>query len=123
MPFQNSIVLFCTQNKRRSSTPACSLPIYNFLHHDLVRSVSDAVHLPHPRLRFAGLQPLRHTLGICVLFYQPKKEFLRLLLDVCKVAVQYPSGQQVIIQYPMMLLQINSPPLAVNADGAFFFGR
>ncbi len=57
------------------------------------------------------------------MFYQPKKEFLRLLLDVCKVAVQYPSGQQVIIQYPMMLLQINSPPLAVNADGAFFFGR
>ena len=57
------------------------------------------------------------------MFYQPKKEFLRLLLDVCKVAVQYPSGQQVIIQYPMMLLQINSPPLTVNADGTFFFGR
>ena len=91
MSFQNNIILFCTQNKRRPSTPACSLPIYNFLHHDLVRSVSDAVHLPYPRLRFAGLQPLRHTLGICVLFYQPKKEFLRLLLDVCKVAVQYPA--------------------------------
>lgn len=59
--------------------------------------MSDAVHLPHPRLRFAGLQPLRHTLGICVLFYQPKKEFLRLLLDVCKVPVQCPGSQQVII--------------------------
>ena len=83
----------------------------------------DAVHLSHPRLRFAGLQPLRHTLGICVLFYQPKKEFLRLLLDVCKVAAQCPGGQQVIIQHPVVLLQINSPPLAVNADVAFFFGR
>ena len=123
MPFQNSIVLFCMQNKRRSSTPACSLPIYNFLHHDPVCLMSDAVHLPHPRLRFAGLQPLRHTLGICVLFYQPKKEFLRLLLDVCKVAAQCPGGQQVIIQHPVVLLQINSPPLAVNADVAFFFGR
>lgn len=123
MPFQNSIVLFCTQNKRRSSTPACSLPIYNFLHHDLVRSVSDAVHLPHPRHRVIGFQGLRHALGVCVLFYQPKKEFLRLLLNVCEVSVQRPGGQQVEIQYPMMLLQINSPPLPVNADGAFFFGR
>ena len=55
--------------------------------------MSDAVHLPHPRLRFAGLQPLRHTLGICVLFYQPKKEFLRLLLDVCKVPCEW-SGKK-----------------------------
>lgn len=123
MSFQNSIVLLCTQNKRRSSTPACSLPIYNFLHHDLVCPVSDAVHLPHPRHRVIGFQGLRHALGVCVLFYQPKKEFLRLLLDVCKVSVQRPSGQQVIIQYPVMLLQIGSPPLAVNADGAFLFGR
>ena len=58
IPFQNSIVLFCIQNKRRSSTPACSLPIYNFLHHDLVRSVSDAVHLSHPRHRVIGFQGL-----------------------------------------------------------------
>ena len=123
MSFQNSIVLFYTQNKRRPSTSACSLPVYNFLHHGLVCPVSDAVPSPHTRLRFAGLQPLRHTLGICVLFYQPKKEFLRLLLDVCKVPVQCPGGQQVIIQHPVVRLQINSPPLAVNADGAFFFGR
>lgn len=85
--------------------------------------MSYAVHLPPPRHRVIGFQGLRHVLGVCVLFYQPKKEFLRLLLDVCKVVVQYPGGQQVIIQYPMMLLQINSPPLAVNANGAFFFGR
>jgi len=97
MSFQNSIVLFCTQNKRRPSTSACSLPIYNFLHHDLVRSVSDAVHLPHPRHRVIGFQGLRHALGVCVLFYQPKKEFLRLLLDVCEVSVQRPGGQQVIL--------------------------
>ena len=57
------------------------------------------------------------------MFYQPKKESLRLLLDVCEVPVQRPGGQQVIIQYPVMLLQIGSPPLPVNADGAFFFGR
>ena len=85
--------------------------------------MSDAVHLPHPRLRFAGLQPLRHALGACVLFYQPKKEFPRLPLDVCEVPVQRPGGQQVIIQYPVMLRQKGAPPLAVNADGAFFFGR
>ena len=85
--------------------------------------MSDAVHLPHPRLRVIGLYLLRHTLGICVLFYQPKKEFLRLLLDVCKVPVQRPGGQQVLIQHPVMFLQIGSPPLAVNTDGAFFFGR
>ena len=123
MSFQNSIVLFGTQNKWRLSTPACSLPIYNFLHHDLVRSVSDAVHFSHPRLRVIGLYLLRHALGVCVLFYQPKKEFLRLLLDVCKVPVQRPGGQQVIIQHPVVRLQKSSPPLAVNADGAFFFGR
>lgn len=52
-----------------------------------------------------------------------RKEFLGLLLDVCKVSIQHPGGQQVIIQYPVMLLQINSPPLPVNANGAFFFGR
>ena len=123
MPFKNSIVLFCTQNKRRSSTSACSSSVYNFLHYDLICPMSDAVHFSHPRLRVIGLYLLRHALGVCVLFYQPKKEFLRLLLNVCEVPVQHPSGQQVIIQYPMMLLQINSPPLAVNADGAFFFGR
>ena len=90
---------------------------------DFLGAVSDAVHLPYPRLWVAGFQCLRHALSGCVLFYQPKKEFLRLLLDVCEVPVQRPGGQQVEIQYPMMLLQINSPPLAVNADGAFFFGR
>ena len=57
------------------------------------------------------------------LFYQPKKEFLRLLLDVCKVPVQHPSGQQVIIQHPVVLPQKGAPPLAVNADRPFFFGR
>ena len=93
MSFQNSIVLFYTQNKRRSSTSACSSSVYNFLHHDLVRSVSDAVHLSHPRLRFAGLQPLRHPLCICVLFYQPKKEFLCMLPAIYKVIGQYPGGQ------------------------------
>ena len=118
IPFQNSIVLFYIQNKRRPSTSACSLPIYNFLHHDLVCPMSDAVHLPHPRLRFAGLQLLRHALGVCVLFYQPKKEFLRLLLDVRKVAAQCPGGQQVIIQHPVVRLQKSSPPLPVNADGS-----
>ena len=76
--------------------------------------MSDAVHLSHPRHRVIGFQGLRHALGVCVLFYQPKKEFLRLLLDVCKVPIQRPGGQQVIIQYPVMLLQINSPPLPVN---------
>ena len=79
MSFYNNIVLFCTQNKRRSSTSACSSSVYNFLHYDLICPMSDAVHLPHPRLRVIGLYLLRHTLGICVLFYQPKKEFLHLL--------------------------------------------
>ena len=85
--------------------------------------MSDAAHLSHPRHRVIGFQGLRHTLGICVLFYQPKKEFLRLLLDVCKVAAQCPGSQQVIIQHPVVRLQKSSPPLPVNADGAFFFGR
>ena len=67
--------------------------------------MSDAVHLPHPRQRVIGFQGLRHALGVCVLFYQPKKEFLRLLLDVCKVPVQRPGGQQVIIQHPVVRLQ------------------
>ena len=57
------------------------------------------------------------------MFYQPKKESLRLLLDVCEVPIQHPCGQQVIIQYPVMLPQKGAPPLPVNADGAFFFGR
>ena len=78
MSFQNSIVLFYIQNKRRPSTSACSLPIYNFL---------------------------------------------RLLLDVCEVPVQRPGGQQIIIQHPVMLPQKGAPPLSVNADRPFFFGR
>ena len=85
--------------------------------------MSDAVHFSHPRLRVIGLYLLRHALGVCVLFYQTKKEFLRLLLDVCEVPIQHPGGQQVEIQYPVMFLQIGSPPLPVNADGALFFGR
>ena len=85
--------------------------------------MSDAVHLSHPRHRVIGFQGLRHALGVCTLFYQPKKGFLRLLLDVCEVPVQRPGGQQVIIQHSVMLLQIGLPPLPVNADGAFFFGR
>ena len=123
MPFKNSIVLFCTQNKRTSSTSACSSSVYNFLHYDLICPMSDAVHLPHPRHLVIGFQGLRHALGVCVLFYQPKKEFLRLLLNVCKVPIQHPGSQQVIIQHPVVRLQKSSPPLPVNADGAFFFGR
>ena len=85
--------------------------------------MSYAVHLPHPRHRVIGFQGLRHALGVCVLFYQPKKEFLRLLLNVCEVPAQHPGGQQVIIQHTVVRLKKSSPPLAVNADGALFFGR
>ena len=43
---------------------------------------------------------------------------MRLPLNVHKMIVQRPSIQQVIIQYPVVLLQKGSPPLAVNAEGA-----
>ena len=66
-----------------------------------------------------GFQRLRHALGVCVLLYQPKKEFLRLLLDVPQdgCATFRPSAG---LSYstPAVLLQISSPPLIVNTDGA-----
>jgi len=55
--------------------------------------MSDAVHLSHPRHRVIGFQGLRHALGVCVLFYQPKKEFLCMLPAIYKVIGQYPGGQ------------------------------
>ena len=86
------------QSKRRSSPSACSLLICNFPHHDLTRPVSDAVRLSLPRLQIADLQGLCYDLFGCVLFYQPKKECLRLCLSLRKMAVHRPGGQQVVIQ-------------------------
>lgn len=96
MSFQNSIVLFLHIKQAEAIDPSLLVT----------------------RIQFPASRPR------CLrIVHQPKKEFLRLLLDICKMAVQYPGGQQVIIQYPMLLLQIGSPPLAVNADVTFLFGR
>ena len=62
--------------------------------------------------------PLQSSIVLFLRTKQAEAIALRLLLNVHKMIVQRPSIQQVIIQYPVVLLQKGSPPLAVNADGA-----
>ena len=62
--------------------------------------------------------PLQSSIVIFLHTKQAEAIALRLPLNVHKMIVQRLSIQQVIIQYPVVLLQKGSPPLAVNAEGA-----
>ena len=59
-----------------------------FCIYDLHRSVSDAVHLSDPFHLVAGFQRFRNALCICHLFYQPKKKFLCLQVNICKIGIK-----------------------------------
>ena len=67
--------------------------------------------------------PLQNSIVLFLHTKQVEAIAMRLPLNVHKMIVQRLSIQHVIIQYPVLLLQKGSSPLAVNADGAFFFGR
>ena len=122
MPFKNSIVLFCTQNKRTSSTSACSSSVYNFLHYDLICPMSDAVHLSHPRRLVDGFELFRDAFLFGVFFYQPRKELLCLFFGIGKVGMERSGSKKIVIQNFVVLLQISEPTLSPNTDRAFFFG-
>ena len=62
--------------------------------------------------------PLQSSIVLFLHTKQVEAITMRLPLNVHKMIAQRPSNQQVIIQYPVVLLQKGSPPLAVNADGA-----
>ena len=93
--------------------------IYNF--HSLI---SDVVHPADPLHRIGGFQLLCDSFHLSHLLYQPREHFLRLTVDVSKVAVQLSAGEQGRIGCPAMLLQVTPVALSPHADGLLlFFGQ
>ena len=95
----------------------------NFTDYDLNSSISNAIHLPHPLHRIGCFQLLGHTFALCHLLYKTLEHFLRLSVDVKKVAVQLAAGQQVGIAHTAMLLEIPKVPLSSYPDICLFFFR
>ena len=79
-------------------------------------SAADIIHPSDPFHLVAGFQRFRNALCICHLFYQPKKKFLCLPVNIRKMGVQFTAGQQVGISHTAMLLEVAEMPLTPYPD-------
>ena len=92
--------------------------------HNLHSPASDIIHPADPLHLVVCLELLRDTFHRCHLLYQSNEHFLRLTVNVGKVAVQFSAGEQGCIGCPPILLQITPVALPSHADGPlFFFGQ
>ena len=85
-------------------------------------SVFDIVHRPYPFHTILHLGHFGHALTLCHLFYQPRKQFFRLPVNIGKIAVQLAGGKQVVVQNTTMLFQIPLTPLFPYSNRLFFLG-
>lgn len=99
-------------------------PINQFSIYDLHSLVPNAIDHADPLHLVVCLELLCDTFRLGHLLYQPKKHFLRLTVDIGKVAVQFSAGEQGRIACPAMLLQVTPMALSPHADGLLlFFGQ
>ena len=78
----------------------------------------DVIHLLRPQHLVFRFKRFRYALLFGKLFYQPRKQFLCLLVYVGKVIVQLAGGQQLGIQADLVLADIPQVSLSPNADGS-----
>ena len=73
---------------------------------DLCGSAADIIHPTNPCHLIIYFKFFGHALTLCHLLYEPRKHFFCLLIEVCKVSVQFASCQQIKIQCLAILLDI-----------------
>ncbi len=95
-----------------------NLGVYNF--HS---PVADVVHPADPRHWIVGFQCLRDAFRLGYLFYQPRKHFLCLLVNVSKITIQLATGEQRGIQRLAVGFEIASVPLPPDTDVYLSFLR
>ena len=86
--------------------------IYNFR-----CTITDIVHFLNPQHHIGCFKFLSYIFSFGEVFYQLEEHFLRLTVNVGKVAVQPAAGEQGDIGCPAMLLQIAPVALSPHADG------
>ena len=64
------------------------------------------IHSTNPFHLVIRFELFGYALTLCRLLYEPRKHILCLFVDVCKVAVQLATCQQIKIQYLAILLDI-----------------
>ena len=100
---------------------AVTLCVDQVVVHHLHGSILDVVHPLHPQHLILGLEPLGDALTDGHLFYQLKKQVLRLLVQIGKIIVQLACDLQLCVQRLAVLPEISQMPLSPNVDGALFF--
>lgn len=83
----------------------------------------DVVHLLYPQHLVGCFEFFGYIFFFGKFFYQPREHFLRLTVDIGKVAVQFSAGGQGRIGCPAMLLQVTPVALSPHADGLLLFFR
>lgn len=98
-----------------------TLPKNKFVIYNFHRSITNIVHFLYPQHLIFRFKLFSYALTLCHLFYQSKKHFLCLLVNVSKIAVQLATCEQGSIDCSFMLPQIAFVPLPPYADRLIFF--
>ena len=108
----------------RINFPAAVLRLIvdNIVVYDFRGSAEDVIHSSNPLHLVICFEFFRHALTFCYLFYEPKKQILRLLVYIGKVSVQFAFCEQGRIKTFAVRFDILQMPLSPNADFDLFFG-
>ena len=68
--------------------------IIKLAEHNFKRSVFYIIHPPNPFHLIVCFELFGNTLTLCRLIYQPKEKILCLLVNICKIGIQFAAGQQ-----------------------------
>ncbi len=117
--------LLMKNSGREQSLPLLRLYCVNCLSvYDFHNSISDVTHPADLSHRIGNFQCLCDAFRLAQLFYPPREHFIRLMVYVGKVTVQFSAGEQHRISCPPMFLQVTPVALSSHADGLlFFFGQ
>ena len=118
------ITRYSKGNKYFYLLPSVLLGVNQLCIYNLFRTVTDIVHSLHPQHLILCFELFGYTFFFGKLFYYPKKEFLRLLVNIGKIIGQLAARQQIDIADFMVLLDIPQMPLTPNADfNLWLFGE
>ena len=98
----------------------CTLCIYDFLVHHLHHACPDIIHLANPCHLVGSFQRLGNALDSGYLLNGSVQHFLRLLVNIGKVAVQPAAEQQTGVAGLAVFFDVSQMPLSPQADGLFF---
>jgi len=100
----------------RSLCLCAYLYIDYFVVYDLGSPASYVVHFAYPSDLTDCLELFRYTFLRCHLHCEPFKYLRCLPVNVSKITVQLAVGEQIVVAYPVILLQIPQMPLSPYTD-------